>query len=214
MSKKERLSQFNRSNILTAAKELFAEKGVTQTTVDDIGKKADCSKSTIYVYFKNKEEIFDCIVLEYYTLLRDGLSNAVKDAENFSAGFYAVCRTIAGFYTQHPMYFDSVLGEIKIVTNDKDAVLFQIYQVGEEINEIMGNFFGEWMAKGQVRSDIPRLPQTIFALWGGVCGIITLAHKKGPYITHRMDATPEEFMENGFRLLLQSVLPVNLDEGR
>ncbi|MCL2619666.1 MAG: TetR/AcrR family transcriptional regulator [Defluviitaleaceae bacterium] len=207
MSKKERLSQFNRNNIVTAAKELFAEKGVEQTTVDHIAKKADCSKSTIYVYFKSKEEIFDCIVLEHYVMLRDGLENATKDAENFSDGFYAICNTVADFYAKHPMYFDSVLGEIKIVTDQSDPVLFQVYQVGEEINAIMAEFFVRWMNEGQIRNDLPALPQTIFALWGSVCGIISLAHKKRLYINYRMETTSEEFMKSGFDLLLKSVLP-------
>ena len=39
--KKEALEQFNRNNILSAAKELFETKGVENTTVDDIAKLAD-----------------------------------------------------------------------------------------------------------------------------------------------------------------------------
>ena len=34
--KKEALEQFNRENILSAAKELFEQKGVEKTTMDDI----------------------------------------------------------------------------------------------------------------------------------------------------------------------------------
>ena len=49
--KENRLVRFNRQNILEAAERLFAEKGVRQTTMDDIAKAADYSKSTVYVYF-------------------------------------------------------------------------------------------------------------------------------------------------------------------
>ena len=51
MTKRERLAAFNKGNILSAAQALFTQKGVAQTTVDDIAKAADCSKSTLYVYF-------------------------------------------------------------------------------------------------------------------------------------------------------------------
>ena len=54
--KKLALEQFNRDNILTAARELFETKGVQDTTMDDIALQADYSKSTIYVYFRSKEE--------------------------------------------------------------------------------------------------------------------------------------------------------------
>ena len=45
--KKLALEQFNRDNILTAARELFETKGVQDTTMDDIALQADYSKSTI-----------------------------------------------------------------------------------------------------------------------------------------------------------------------
>lgn len=44
--------------ILNAALEVFAEKGYSSTSVEDIIKKADVSKGLIYTYFKSKEEIF------------------------------------------------------------------------------------------------------------------------------------------------------------
>jgi len=95
MNKKERLSEFNRSNILSTAKELFFEKGIAQTTMDEIAKKANYSKSTIYVYFKSKDEIFDCIVLEYFILLKDGIENALNSADKLQDGFFVACNTIA-----------------------------------------------------------------------------------------------------------------------
>jgi AcrR family transcriptional regulator len=57
MRNKDRRSEFNRGNILDAAKRLFADKGVAQTTVDDVAREADYSKSTLYAYFKSKDEI-------------------------------------------------------------------------------------------------------------------------------------------------------------
>ena len=62
--KKESLTRFNRENIIQSARALFESRGIEKTTVDDIAKEADCSKSTLYVYFKSKEEILQTILLE------------------------------------------------------------------------------------------------------------------------------------------------------
>ena len=35
------------------------EKGIALTTMDDISKEAGYSKSTVYVYFKSKDEIYN-----------------------------------------------------------------------------------------------------------------------------------------------------------
>lgn len=47
-----------RHNIITAAKQLFSEKGYAATGLREIAEKAGVSLGNIYNYFKNKEEIF------------------------------------------------------------------------------------------------------------------------------------------------------------
>ena len=46
-----------RANIALSAIKLFCEKGIQQTSIDEIAKSAEVAKGTIYLYFKNKEEI-------------------------------------------------------------------------------------------------------------------------------------------------------------
>jgi TetR/AcrR family acrAB operon transcriptional repressor len=46
-----------RLDIARASIDLFCEKGIAQTTMDAIARSAGVAKGTIYLYFKNKEEI-------------------------------------------------------------------------------------------------------------------------------------------------------------
>jgi len=46
-----------RLDIASASIELFARKGIAQTSIEEIAKSAGVAKGTIYLYFKNKEEI-------------------------------------------------------------------------------------------------------------------------------------------------------------
>jgi AcrR family transcriptional regulator len=43
--------------LIAAALALFAEKGFERTSLRDVGKKAGVSKATVYLYFKNKEDL-------------------------------------------------------------------------------------------------------------------------------------------------------------
>lgn len=43
--------------IAKASIDLFCEKGIQQTSIDEIAKSAQVAKGTVYLYFKNKEEI-------------------------------------------------------------------------------------------------------------------------------------------------------------
>jgi len=44
--------------ISAAALRVFARRGLHQTTLDEVAKEAGVSKGTIYLYFKNKEDVF------------------------------------------------------------------------------------------------------------------------------------------------------------
>ncbi len=50
-----------RIDIARAAIPLFASKGIVQTSIDEIAKNAGVAKGTVYLYFKNKEEIIFAI---------------------------------------------------------------------------------------------------------------------------------------------------------
>ncbi len=48
--------------MIGAALDAFSKKGYDQTTMDDVGHHLGVSKGAVYVYFKNKEELFHAIV--------------------------------------------------------------------------------------------------------------------------------------------------------
>lgn len=57
MSVHERKSDRTKEQILGAAGELFSTKGFDSVTIRQIAKKAGCSHTTIYLYFKDKETL-------------------------------------------------------------------------------------------------------------------------------------------------------------
>lgn len=51
-----------RQHILSVAKELFATKGYSATGIREIAEKAGLSLGNFYNYFKNKEDLFTCLL--------------------------------------------------------------------------------------------------------------------------------------------------------
>ncbi|MCL2356767.1 MAG: TetR/AcrR family transcriptional regulator [Defluviitaleaceae bacterium] len=204
MSKKQRLVEFNASNILAAAKELFSEKGVAQTTMDDIAKKAEYSKSTIYAYFESKDEILNYIVLDHLVLLKKNIEDCLRFSTQFPDSFFAICCTVARFYSEYPMYFETLLSEMKIPEFRSNTLLSQIYTLNEQICETIEVYLKICVTDGYVR-ELESPPQATYILWSAICGIIESAHKKENFIRHKMGISKEEFMKNGFQLLLESI---------
>lgn len=48
--------------ILTAALEMFADRGFAATTLEDVAGRAGVTKGTIYLYFANKEALFKALI--------------------------------------------------------------------------------------------------------------------------------------------------------
>jgi AcrR family transcriptional regulator len=57
-SAKRRTGDESRKNILEAASEVFAERGYEKSTVRDVAGRAGISVGGIYLYFRNKEELY------------------------------------------------------------------------------------------------------------------------------------------------------------
>ena len=62
LSRREREKEAHRQEILDAAIKVFAEKGFSAATLDEIAQEAEFSKGTIYLYFSNKEDLLYSIL--------------------------------------------------------------------------------------------------------------------------------------------------------
>lgn len=51
-----------REQVLESAKAVFAKKGFHKSSVADIIQRAGIARGTFYLYFKNKRQIFDCLL--------------------------------------------------------------------------------------------------------------------------------------------------------
>ena len=51
-----------REKLIEVARQLFANKGIENTTMNDIANASDKGRRTIYTYFKNKKEIYNAVI--------------------------------------------------------------------------------------------------------------------------------------------------------
>jgi len=68
-----------REKVLKVAGIIFRKYGFNKTTVDEIAKAARKGKSTIYYYFKSKEEIFEAVVEQEAQTLKSRLISVVSE---------------------------------------------------------------------------------------------------------------------------------------
>lgn len=73
-----------RKAIADAARELFAEFGYRSVSMEQIAQRASVAKGTVYLYFKDKAELFDALAQE----LLEGLQTVIRTYENKKISFF------------------------------------------------------------------------------------------------------------------------------
>jgi len=70
-----------RKKITNVALEVFAKKGYRQATMGDVAKQMNVTKPTIYIYFKNKEQLLEAISETQQAHLNERLRQWVKNGD-------------------------------------------------------------------------------------------------------------------------------------
>jgi len=204
--RKKESEEVHRANIFAAAKRLFLQNGIETTTVDEIAREAGYSKATVYVYFRNKEEIIDVLVLESMKLLRDSIHEALVTHTGAKSRYLGICRALRRCQEEQPLYFELAVGEIRVDLENPDCLPVErdIWEAGEEINAEMAGFLKEGIESGEIRSYISIL-ETVFLFWASLSGVIRMAERKKQYLETSMSISKQQFLDHGFETLWRCI---------
>lgn len=202
--KEPMLEELNKDRIATVAKDLFTINGVLNTTMNDVAKAVGISKSTLYVYFSNKDEVVNYLSLQAMVYFRDELDEKIKPEQMpIRELFMKICETLLQFKEKYPLGFTLMTEEICVDEEilKVDNVLAQIYEVGEEINQFIFKCFREHLP----HRDEKDLLIKEFTLWGSIHGVIRFAENKGKYLERAAGISKDEFMTQSFNYLFESI---------
>lgn len=128
LSKIEEKKQEKENKLLTSAYKMFTEKGINTTSIQDIVDDARVAKGTFYLYFKDKYDLQNKLIIrKSQQLFKEALDNLNKNL-------------IINFEDQLIFVIDYI---INIVSNDKTLINFieKDLSLGiySEVNEIIND---------------------------------------------------------------------------
>jgi AcrR family transcriptional regulator len=158
--------------ICTAALEVFAEKGFAAAKLDEIARRAGVSKGTLYLYFKDKEDLFRAVV-------RDAIAPNVQaitaTVAALDAPFAQVVRMfLAGFAEREATLPIGAVAKMVIGESLNFPELARVWhdEVASKAIGALAAFIARAQQKGEVRPGDPRLyafslmgPMVVGALW-------------------------------------------------
>ncbi len=80
--RKEREKLRRQQQILVAARRVFSRQGFAGATMDDVAQEAELSPGTLYLYFKNKDELFATLCLRIFDYLIMRVEDLIADASS------------------------------------------------------------------------------------------------------------------------------------
>ena len=118
-----------KEKILDTARVIFTRFGIKKSTMDEIAKKIRMGKSTLYHYFKSKEDIFLAVVKRESDTLKKNLQQVLEKKDSPKDKFRNYVKTRMKYLKELSVYYATLT----------DAY-FDIYSFSEEIREDFQNF--------------------------------------------------------------------------
>jgi AcrR family transcriptional regulator len=198
-NRKERQKEELKAKILQTAKELFMEKGFEETSIRNIAEKIEYSPTTIYLYFKDKDDIFYALHREGFMLLNQYFKVLEHVADPYER-LKALSKAYIDFALENGEFYDLMF----IIRAPMDALEKDdsTWEEGDRAFAFLVNTISDCIAKGYFKGMNPEiLAFTVWSMVHGICSLeirnrchvvselnqVDLAHKAAALIVEMMD---------------------------
>jgi AcrR family transcriptional regulator len=145
------------AEIVDAALCVFAESGFAAARLEDIARRAGVAKSSLYLYFETKEELFRAVVR---TTISPNIGAIKTAAEAFDGPFKELApmllhrAALLMTSTYMPAVAKMVIGESR---NFPDLARIWHDDVVSQVVAILSNIIAHGQARGEIKPGDPRL---------------------------------------------------------
>jgi len=154
--RKQRERERRRQQIIVAAKRVFSEKGFSKSTMEDIAREAELSPGTLYLYFKNKDDLYASLSLRILQYLNIRLQDVKKEKDvDPQKKIRVIKEALYDVYQFDPMILinmfhlqssetlqnlsSPLLDNITELSRNSLNVLAEIFEDGPGRNDFLGN---------------------------------------------------------------------------
>ena len=141
--RKERDRVEMKRRIIDVAMKMFVEEGYEKTSIRNIAEKIEYSPTTLYLYYKDKDELLYDVQKECFEKL-DAEFEKKATAKDPYERLKQICHTYVHYGIDHPELYDlmfiirapmNVVEDQELWTNGKDCMEFFLTCIGECIEQ-------------------------------------------------------------------------------
>ena len=165
--RKEREKKEMRELILRTATELFMKKGYEKTSMRNIAEAIEYSPATIYLYFKDKNELFYALSEEGFRKFFSYLGQIPSDMDSVER-LKLLGRTYLKFALDHPGYYDLMfILRAPMETKHTDTG----WALGMKSHDVLTDVIANCIKHGHFKGKDPE--KVAFMVWSLVHGLVS-----------------------------------------
>lgn len=161
---KEVIRDFRRDQLVDTARRLFGERGSTDVSMDEIAAEAGVARSTVYVYFANRDELLRACVQSMYDRLQDTIALVVDDGAAPAARLHRLILGALERVDESPAFFRLAMATQSTTAAGSEAVGGALMMIGLDMIRVLEDIVVAGIAAGDFRADLD--PQRAVVLVG------------------------------------------------
>lgn len=139
---------------MLAAEKLFTSRRFHEITLDDIVREAKVGKGTIYVYFKDKDDLFRQVAISGFDELHALLQRHIASNAPFEAQLLKASEAIEKFFERRKQLFRMIQSEDARMSLCHGQLKQEWQERRNRLVDSLGQILEKGRAAGRIRSDI------------------------------------------------------------
>jgi AcrR family transcriptional regulator len=151
---REVIRDFRRDQIVDTARRLFGERGTTDVPVDEIAAEAGVARSTVYVYFTNRDDLLGACVQSMYDRLQETVTLVDDPGAAPLARLRELVLGLLERVDESPAFFRVAMATQSTGATGSEAVGGALMWIGLDMIRVLEELVTAGMASGDFRVDL------------------------------------------------------------
>ena len=158
---KEVIRDFRRDQVIDVARRLFGERGTTDVSMDEIASEAGVARSTVYVYFANRDELLRACLQRMHNQLVEAVATSWREDSDPTHRLTRLIEEMLARVDDNPAFFRLALVTQGAPTGGAEAVGSELALIGLAIAGLIRDLVVDGIERGELRSVDPDLATTL-----------------------------------------------------
>jgi AcrR family transcriptional regulator len=152
---KDVIRDFRRDQIMDTARRLFGERGTTDVSMDEIAAEAGVARSTLYVYFANRDELLRACVQSMYDRMQDTVEVVLAGRASPQDRLWGLILGLLERIDESPAFFRLAMAtQASDAAAGSEAVGGALMMIGLDMIRVLEDVVVAGMATGDFRADL------------------------------------------------------------